>query len=70
MFKYGIMLYWSIEDEALVAEAPELPGCTAQGADQESAFGNVKDAMRFWIDSVRELGRPAPEPQGERRMLA
>ena len=70
MFKYEIILYWSNEDEAFVAEAPELPGCMAHGADQETALENIKDAMRFWIDRARELGRPVPEPKGERLMLA
>ena len=35
-----------------------------------SALGNVKDAIRFWIDRAGELGRPVPEPKGERLMLA
>ena len=70
MYKYEIILYWSNEDEAFVAEAPELPGCMAHGDDQETALGNIKDAMRFWIERARELGRPVPEPKGERLMLA
>lgn len=27
--RYGIIIYWSAEDEAFVAEVPELPGCAA-----------------------------------------
>ena len=42
----------------------------AHGDDHESALRNIKEAMRFWIDRARELGRPAPEPKGERLMLA
>ena len=70
MFKYGIILYWSDEDEAFVAESPELPGCTAHADDQETALGNIKAAMRFWIDRARESGRSVPEPRGERPLLA
>ncbi len=70
MYKYEIILWWSNEDQAFVAEAPELPGCMAHGHDQESALGNIKDAMQFWIERARELGRPVPEPKGERLMLA
>src|SRR5688500_6221935 len=29
MSKYEIIIYWSEEDEAFVAEVPELPGCSA-----------------------------------------
>ncbi len=70
MFKYEIILYWSNMDEAFIAEAPELPGCVAYGPDQETALGNAKDAIQFWIDRARELGRPVPEPKGERLMFA
>lgn len=70
MYKYEIILYWSNEDGAFVVEAPELLGCMAHGADQESALANIKDAMRFWIERARALGRPVPEAKGERLMLA
>ena len=70
MHRYEIVLYWSDQDEAFIAEAPELPGCMAHGDDHEEALRNVKDAMAFWIDRARELGRSVPEPKGERLMLA
>ena len=70
MCKYKIILYWSNEDQAVVAEAPKLPGCMAHGDDHESALRNIKAAMRFWIDRARELGRPVPEPKGERLLSA
>lgn len=70
MHKYGIILYWSSEVQVFVADAPELPGCMARGDDQESPLRNIKDAMHFWIETAQELGRPVPEPKGERLMLA
>ncbi len=70
MHKYEIILYWSNEDQAFIAEVPELPGCMAHGDDQEDALASIKEAMEFWIDTARELGRPVPEPKGERLMLA
>ncbi len=70
MHKYEIILYWSNDDQAFVAEVPELPGCMAHGTDQETALQNVKDAMQFWIERAQELGRSVPEPKGERLMLA
>ncbi len=70
MHRYEIILYWSNEDQAYVAEAPELPGCMAHGGDQEIALRNINDAIQFWIDRARELGRAVPEPKGERLMLA
>ncbi len=70
MHKYEIILYWSEEDQVFVAEAPELPGCTAHGNDYETALHNIKVARGFWIDRAQELGRPVPQPKGERLMLA
>ena len=70
MHKYEIILYWSNEDQAFIAEVPELPGCMAHGDDQEAALRNVNDAMQFWIERARELGRSVPQPKGERLMLA
>ena len=70
MLRYEIVLYWSNEDQAFVAEAPELPGCMAHGDDQETALRNIKDAMQLWIDTAREFGDPIPQPKGERLMFA
>jgi len=70
MHRYGIILYWSNEDEAFVAEAPELPGCMAHGDDQQEALKNIQDAVQFWIETAEELGRPVPQPKGERLMYA
>ena len=70
MHKYEIIIYWSKEDEAFVAEVPELPGCMAHGDDQEDALRNIKDAMQLWIDTAQEFGDPVPQPKGERLMLA
>ena len=70
MHKYEIILHWSNEDQAIIAEVPELPGCMAHGDDHETALHNIKDAMQLWIDTAREFGDPIPQPKGERLMLA
>ena len=70
MRSFEIILYWSDEDQAFVAEAPELPGCMAHGNSQEAALRHVNDAMQLWMDAAREFGDPAPHPKGERLMLA
>ena len=70
MHKYEIILYWSNEDQAFIAEVPELPGCMAHGEDQQTALRNINDAMEFWIDTAKELGHSVPEPKGERLMIA
>ncbi len=64
MERYEIILYWSAEDAAFIAEVPELPGCMAHGDTQEEALANVKKAMQLWLDTAREFGDPIPEPRG------
>ena len=70
MDKYEIIIYWSAEDQAFVAEVPELPGCAAHGSTQEAALANAKDALSLWIDTAKEFGDPIPEPKGRRLILA
>jgi predicted RNase H-like HicB family nuclease len=70
MFKYEVIIFWSDEDAAYVAEVPELPGCMAHGSTYELALENIREAMELWLDIAREFGDPIPEPKGERLMLA
>ena len=65
-----IIIHWSNEDEAFVAEVPELPGCMAHGDTQELALTNAQEAIQLWIDTAREFGDPVPEAKGRRLMLA
>ena len=64
MTKYEIILYWSNEDEAFIAEVPELAGCSADGATRQEALANVETVIDEWLETARELGRPIPEPKG------
>ncbi len=66
MEKYEIIICWSNDDQAFVAEAPELPGCIAHGDTEELALKNIKEAIQLWIDTAREFGDPVPEPRGRR----
>ena len=70
MHRFEIILYWSDEDRAFVAEVPELPGCMAHGDSQEAALGHVNEAVQLWTDTAGECGDPVPEPKGARLMLA
>jgi predicted RNase H-like HicB family nuclease len=70
MNKYEVIIYWSDEDQAFVAEVPELPGCAAHGATHERALAGAQEAIRLWLDTAREFGDPIPEPKGRRLMFA
>ena len=62
--KYEIILYWSNEDGAFIAEVPELPGCSADGTTYQEALANAEQIIREWLETAVELGRPIPTPKG------
>jgi predicted RNase H-like HicB family nuclease len=62
--KYEIIIYWSVQDEAFVAEVPELPGCAADGPSYQEALSNAEVVIREWLETAQELGRSIPEPKG------
>jgi predicted RNase H-like HicB family nuclease len=65
MIKYEVLLYWSEEDGAFIAEVPELPGCMADGSTYQEALINVEQIAQEWIETARELGRDIPVPKGK-----
>jgi predicted RNase H-like HicB family nuclease len=62
--RYEIIIYWSEQDQAYIAEVPELPGCAADGATYEDAVANALVVIDEWIETAQELGRPIPRPRG------
>ncbi|NLX91836.1 MAG: type II toxin-antitoxin system HicB family antitoxin [Firmicutes bacterium] len=64
MFKYEVIIYWSEEDKAFIAEVPELPGCASDGQSYQEALANVETVIKEWIDTAKELGRTIPQPRG------
>ena len=64
MYKYEIIIYWSKEDKAYIAEVPELPGCMADGATYKETLKNIEIVIMEWIETAKEMGREIPEPKG------
>jgi predicted RNase H-like HicB family nuclease len=69
-YRYEIILYWSDEDQAYIAEVPELPGCMADGATYQEAVEAAEDVIEGWIETAEEMGRPIPAPKGRKLMYA
>jgi predicted RNase H-like HicB family nuclease len=55
--KYKIVLEES--DEGFAVSAPGLPGCHSQGATEEEALENIKDAIREYLMSINDRLRSA-----------
>jgi predicted RNase H-like HicB family nuclease len=63
--KYEIIIYWSKEDEAYIAEVPELAGCAADGETYQEAVSNVEVIIDEWIETASQKGREIPQPKGK-----
>lgn len=62
--RYEIIIYWSEEDQAFIAEVPELAGCMADGETYQEALANAEVIIEEWIETARTIGRQIPEPRG------
>lgn len=70
MYRYEVIIFWSQDDGAFVADVPELPGCMAHGDTPQAALANVQEAIELWVATAKEFGHEVPEPKGRRLMLA
>ena len=65
MYNYEIILYWSNDDDAFIAEVPELPGCMADGKTRLEAVNNAEQIISEWIETATSEGRAIPAPRGK-----
>jgi predicted RNase H-like HicB family nuclease len=59
---YQLVVYWSDEDRAYLAEAPELPGCVTHGRTEAEALKKGRDAIVSWLEAAEEFEAPVPTP--------
>ena len=57
--KYRVILDTD-ENGMYVAECPTLPGCVSQGKTRNEAIANVQDAIKGYIESLKEHDEPIP----------
>jgi predicted RNase H-like HicB family nuclease len=60
---YAIIVFWSPDDGAWVADAPDLKSCSAFGNSPEEAVAELKTAMEAWLSVANEKGMKLPAPQ-------
>ena len=56
--RYTIVIEQSPQNYA--AYAPDLPGCVATGATRDEVVAEMRRAIEFHIESLREHGEPVP----------
>jgi len=64
MYNYEMIVYWSAEDNAFIAEVPELAGCMADGQTYIEAVQNAEIAIGEWVETALAVGRDVPETRG------
>jgi predicted RNase H-like HicB family nuclease len=65
MNNYEIIVYWSMEDNAFIAEVPELAGCMADGKTSVEAVQNAEIAIDEWLETAQLMGRTIPAARGK-----
>ncbi len=62
--QYEVMIYWSPDDQAYVAEAPDLQYCAADGRTRSEALQNLQVVIGEWLATARRAW--STDPEGER----
>jgi predicted RNase H-like HicB family nuclease len=60
--RYPKTVFWSEEDAAYVAIAPDLPGCSAIAATGPEAIAELDAAIDAWLEAAAKAGNPIPQP--------
>jgi predicted RNase H-like HicB family nuclease len=69
MNRYQIIISWDDESGTFTAEAPELPGCIADGVTRQEAVTQLETIIAEWIETAKELNRPIPQPRERRAAI-
>ena len=67
---YPKTVFWSDEDGAYVAVAPDLPGCSALGDTGPAAIAELDDAIIAWLEAAAKAGNPIPKPSNPQKLVA
>ncbi len=63
MKDYHINIFYSNDDEAYIADIPDLKFCSAHGTTPEEALAEVIIARDLWLETARAEGLAIPEPR-------
>ena len=68
MKEYLVIFEWTGRNYS--AYVPDLPGCITTGKSVEDAERNMKEAISLYVDTLREDGKPVPEPTTQARPVS
>ena len=60
---YTVLVYEADPEEGgYWAVVAELPGCGTSGETMEEIEENIKDAIATYLEALKTLGKPLPQP--------
>ncbi|MDP9364152.1 MAG: type II toxin-antitoxin system HicB family antitoxin [Chloroflexota bacterium] len=62
MTEYPIIVFWSDEDDAYIADVPDIHYCSAHGRTPEEAVREVRIALASMLEWMKEEGVELPPP--------
>jgi predicted RNase H-like HicB family nuclease len=64
-----LVLFTTEDDGTLTVEVPDLPGCFSKGNTLNEAKANIKEAIKFHLQVMKEEGMPIPAPSHEAQVI-
>lgn len=58
--RFAVVIHPDHDDGGYVATLPSLPGVVGQGENEEEALSDVRAALEFTLESMRERGEEIP----------
>lgn len=58
--KYAVVIERAEKNYA--AYVPDLPGCVSTGVSVEEVEKNIREAIQFHVEGLKQDGFPVPEP--------
>ena len=68
MKEYAVVYEWAGKNYS--AYVPDLPGCVACGDTLDETEQLMKEAVELYINTLKEDGKPVPEPTTKSRPIA
>lgn len=68
MKEYLVIFEWAGSNYS--AYVPDLPGCISTGKTLEDTERNIQEAIKLYIDTLKEDGQPIPEPATKGKAIA
>lgn len=68
MKEYVVIYEWTGKNYS--AYAPDLPGCVAAGDTLKETERLMKEAIKLYIEALKEAGQPIPEPATKAKPVA